>query len=237
MIFAAGLGTRLRPLTNSVPKALVPLHKRPLLEHTIDYIRNYGYDDIIVNVHHFADKVRQFLETEDLGAKITISDESGLLLDTGGGLKKASRFFDDEPFLLINTDILTNINLEEFRQFHCQSGAAITLATRKKYRSRYLLFDESNILCGKGDDAKDTQWLNRIPVGEMQKKRFSGVHMINPEVFKTFPEKDGFPIMEWYMQLVKTHHIAGYDHSDDFWMDLGRPENLLVAEGLYHRFF
>ncbi len=236
MIFAAGLGTRLRPLTNQMPKALVPLYDKPLLQHTIEYIAGYGFDDIIINVHHHARQIQNFVENLNTDIEITISDESEELLDTGGGLKKAAWFFkDSEPFLVINSDVITNLQLPEMIRFHREKKPAVTLAVRKDYRNRFLLFDEEMNLRGKGDTEG-----NRTPddsAKELHKFRFSGIHLIEPGVLETLPDKERFPIMEWYMNLCRNTTIKGFDHSDDFWMDLGRPENLMAAEHLYPKIF
>ncbi len=237
MIFAAGLGTRLRPLTNNIPKALVPLKQKPLLQHSIDVLKDAGVDEIIINVHHFAGKVERFIRESDLGINIEISDERDRLLDTGGGLKKASWFFDgDEPFVLLNTDILTNLDFRAMLDYHKKQQALVTLAVRNEYRDRHLLLDKKMQLAGKGADSSNTQELVR-PEEQLSKYRFSGVHIISPQVFELFPEEERFPILKWYLSLAKNHPVKGFDHSSDFWMDLGKPENLAAAEAIFDKVF
>lgn len=237
MIFAAGLGTRLRPLTDNIPKALIPLKGKPLLQHSIGFLKDAGVTEIIVNVHHFAGKVEKFISQTDFGINIEISDERDRLLDTGGGLKKASWFFDgDAPFFVLNTDILTNLNLKKMWDYHLGQQALVTLAVRNEYRDRYLLLDKDMRLAGKGADSKNTRELAG-PGGQVAKYRFSGVHILSPQVFDFFPEEQRFPILKWYLELAKAHPVKGFDHSKDVWMDLGTPENLAAAEAIYEKVF
>jgi NDP-sugar pyrophosphorylase family protein len=237
MIFAAGLGTRLRPLTDNIPKALVPLKQKPLLQHSIDFLKDAGVDEIIVNVHHFAGKVERFIRETDFGINIEVSDERDRLLDTGGGLKKASWFFDgDEPFVLLNTDILTNLDLRTMLDYHKNQQALVTLAVRNEYRDRHLLLDRKMQLMGKGADSRNLKELVRSEE-EVAKYRFSGIHILSPGVFDFLPEEDRFPILKWYLELAKNHPVKGFDHSSDFWMDLGKPENLAAAEAIFDKVF
>ncbi|RMG16441.1 MAG: nucleotidyltransferase family protein, partial [Bacteroidetes bacterium] len=183
MIFAAGLGTRLRPLTHHRPKALVEVGGKCLLEIVIRRLLAHGFEEIVVNVHHFAGQVEAFLaQHAGFGARIAISDERSLLLDTGGGLRQAAWFFDEQPFLVHNVDVLSDIDLTAMYQAHLQSGALATLACRRRQSSRYLLFDEQNHLCG---------WKN-VKSGEVRMSRqvkschplaFSGIHVIDPNIF------------------------------------------------------
>lgn len=238
MIFAAGYGTRLKPLTNMLPKALVPLRGKPMLQHTLEYIYSFGFDEVIINVHHYAAKVREFIADYNTTMRITVSDESENLLDTGGGLKHASWFFDDhEPFLLINTDLLTNIDLKDMLEQHKRQDAMVTLAVRKDYRSRFLLMDNHMRLYGKGDEDTGRMLLVKETNQELSRYRFAGIHIINPDIFSHFPTEDRFPVMDWYLKVAEHAAIKGYDFSDGLWMDLGRPENLVAAESLYDRFF
>lgn len=237
MIFAAGLGTRLRPLTDNIPKALVPLKQMPLLQHSIGFLKDAGVDEIIVNVHHFAGKVEKFIRETDFGINIEISVERNRLLDTGGGLKKASWFFDgDEPFIVLNTDILTNLDLRAMVDYHKNQQALVTLAVRKEHRDRHLLLDRQMKLVGKGADSKNSKELVRYEE-EVDKYGFSGVHILSPGVKDFLPEEDRFPILKWYLDLTKNHPVKGFDHSSDFWMDLGKPENLAAAEAIYDKVF
>ena len=234
MIFAAGLGTRLRPLTNDLPKALVPVGSEPLLGITIKKLKQSGFDDIIINVHHFADKIVDFLEKNDnFGIRIQISHEAERPLETGGGLKKARHFFDDgQPFLICNADILSSIDLRHFYQTHIDSQATATLAVRKRASSRYLLFDtEGGGLCGRLNDATKTVQTTRA-VAQAQAWAFSGFHIIDPIFLETAPEATFFSIIDWYLDVCNQHTIRPYDHSDDHWCDIGKPETLAIAQQL-----
>lgn len=238
MIFAAGLGTRLRPLTDNKPKALVPLYDKPLLEHTIEYIARFGFDEIIINVHHHAQQIQDFIENLNTNIKITISDESEELLDTGGGLKKAAWFLEgNQPFLVINSDVITNLQLSDMLRYHQEKKPDITLAVRSDYRNRFLYFDDDMNLRGKGDTEGKRLLSPDVSAEDFYKFRFSGIHIIEPKMLSTLPNQKRFPIMEWYMKLCTSNEIKGFNHSEDFWMDLGRPENLMAAEHLYPRIF
>jgi len=230
MIFAAGLGTRLKPLTNSKPKALVELNGKPLLQHNIESLIKTGVTDIIVNVHHFHRMIIDFIATNNnFGIKIKISDEREKLLDTGGGLKKASWFFDDgKPFILHNADIICNTNLIDIYNIHLRSNAIVTLLVRERESSRYLLFDEFNHLSG-WENVKTGKKIISRQFSELQKLAFSGIHIINPEIFKYFPAGDKFSIIDFYLQISKKENIVGFDHSDDTWFDVGSEKKLNEA--------
>ena len=234
MILAAGLGTRLRPLTNFRPKALVEINQMPLLEIAIRRLKYFGFEEIIINVHHFAEQIIAFLEQNNhFDIRIEVSDERDQLLETGGGLKKASWFFDDgKPFLLSNTDILSNIDLKDFYQNHLESGAIATLAVRRRETSRYLIFNEDQQLHG---------WVN-IKTGKMiasrhHKKRlqlmaFSGFHVINPELFELMTGEKAFSIIDTYLESATDSDIMAYPHDGDFWLDVGKTKALEEAEVL-----
>lgn len=233
MIFAAGLGTRLRPLTNDRPKAMVELRDMPLLEIIIRRLRYFGYRQIIVNVHHYSKMIVDFLaEKKNFGIEITVSDETEMVLETGGGLQKAQWFFDEEPFLVHNVDILTNLNYHDVLQFHNENNAIATLATRQRDTSRYLLFDDKNVLSG---------WKN-IKTGEVRMSRgeerqthplaFSGIHIIDPKLFQHFKKTGKFSIIDTYLNVAKTEIITGFDHSDGVWLDVGKPDSLAKGEAV-----
>jgi len=185
MIFAAGLGTRLRPLTNSRPKALVELNGKPLLQHNIEYLMSFGVKDIIINIHHHSGMIIDFLALKsNFDINIQTSDESEKLLDTGGGLKKAAHFFDDgKPFVLYNTDIICNTNIIDVYNTHLQSKAIATLFVRERESSRYLLFDNSNKLCG-WENVKASEKIITKKSPDLQQFAFSGIHIIYPKIFK-----------------------------------------------------
>ncbi|MGK0389708.1 MAG: NDP-sugar pyrophosphorylase family protein [Maribacter sp.] len=233
MIFAAGLGTRLRPLTNDRPKAMVEVNGKTLLEINIRKLVSFGFKDIVVNVHHFADLVLDYLDASDFGANIIISDERGELLETGGGLKKASDLLQGEPFLVHNVDILTDLDLNAFYDYHQKNHALATLATRQRETSRYLLFNENKVLHG---------WTN-IKAGIVRQKRatekdlffraFSGIHIISPDIFPLFTREGKFSIIDTYLDCAKEHLIQSYEHDDGLWLDVGKHESLKEAEELF----
>ena len=183
MILAAGLGTRLQPLTDNIPKALVKLRNKTLLEIAINHLVRNGFDKIIINVHHFGDQVINFIEENIFDADISISDERDKLLNTGGGLKKASQFFKDEkPFLLYNVDIVTNLNLKTLYEANLKSNSIATLTVRKRESSRYLLFNSENILCG-WKNTKTGELISSCSINLLNEFAFSGIHIINPKIY------------------------------------------------------
>ena len=220
MVLAAGLGTRLRPLTNSRPKALVELHGRTLLEITLSRLKDYGVREVIVNVHHFADMVVDYLKTNhDFGMHIEISREEDLL-DTGGGLKKAGWFFEttpDEPFILHNVDVITNIDLRRMVEFHDESQTLATLAVQDRQTSRYLLFNEQGLLCGRSG-ARDPNF---------QSLGFAGIHVISPLLISMMSGEGAFSIITSYLDLAaRGERIVAFRADEYAWKDVGKPENL-----------
>ena len=233
MIFAAGLGTRLKPYTDHMPKALVPVAGKPMLEHVINKLISVGVDGIVINVHHFAQQVIDFLKEKDnFGIQIWISDETGELLETGGGIKKAAPFFN-EPFLVHNADILSNVDLKAMYNHHLDSGNDATLLVSPRKTVRYLLFDENSKLCG---------WVNKEtlqtkPEGfvyqpEVQQEyAFGGIHIISPSLFKYMEGWTGkFSIMDFYLQTCHEAKLGGYAKEDLQLIDIGKPEMLAKAE-------
>ena len=223
MIFAAGLDTRLKPLTDSVPKALVIIKNKTLLEHAIQKLRTAGVTEIIVNVHHLSDQIITFLEQNDFGINISISDETDLLRDTGGGLKKVQHFFDDQAFILYNVDILTDINLKGVYQKHLQNNPLATLVVRKRETSRYLLFDDNYRLCG-WENVKTKKQKIALDHTPLNQFAFSGIHIVSPEIFKLMPEKDVFSIIDLYLGIAGKYEIKAHVDQSDFWIDLGKYE-------------
>lgn len=231
MILAAGLGTRLRPLTNYKPKAMVEVGGMPLLEITIRRLIQHGFDDLIINVHHFAEQIIHFLkENNNFGIKISISDEQDQLLETGGALKHASAFFKGEPFLLCNTDILTNIDLKKMYQSHLEKKAIATLATRQRATSRYLIFDENELLHGWQNIKAGVMKMSRAKQGNLQLRAFSGIHMISPAIFEHITETGKFSIIDVYLRLAQNQAIYSYPHDEDIWLDVGKPEQLKAGQ-------
>jgi mannose-1-phosphate guanylyltransferase len=235
MVLAAGLGTRLRPLTDDRPKALVEVAGHTLLEITLTRLREFGIREVIVNVHHFADMVVDYLKKNDnFGMRIEISREE-VLLDTGGGLKKAAWFFQedsnraDEPFLLHNVDVLSTIDLHRMLLFHRQNQALATLAVQERETSRYLLFDGQNQLCGRRAGSDQPPEIVR-PSKEPQALAFSGVHVISPRLLALMTEHGAFSIISTYLRLAaQNEKILAFRAEEYYWRDLGKPENLTQA--------
>lgn len=233
MVFAAGLGTRLGPLTNDRPKALVEIGGRTLLEITLARLRTFGVGEVIVNVHHFADMVVDYLKANrNFGLRVEISREE-VLLDTGGGLKKASWFFlqdgspAGEPFIVHNVDVLSTIDLQRMLQFHTENHALATLAMKDRKTVRYLLFDQKQRLCGRRRDADDE--LVRS-AQQAQALAFSGIHVISPRLFGKMTEEGVFPIVSTYLRLAgEGEKILAFRADEYYWRDLGKPENVAQA--------
>jgi mannose-1-phosphate guanylyltransferase len=234
MILAAGLGTRLQPLTDDRPKALVELGGRTLLEIAITRLREVGVREIIVNVHHFSDKVVDYLRANgDFGIRIEVSRED-VLLDTGGGLKKAAWFFledgSDEPFLLHNVDVLSNIDLGRMVEFHSKEDALATLAVQKRESSRQLLFDEQGELCGRRIGCETEAVISR-PAKQYQELAFDGIHVISPRMLPMIVEEGVFSIIPTYLRLAEQdERIVAFRADEYYWRDLGRLEDLERAE-------
>lgn len=234
MILAAGLGTRLKPFTDKHPKALAEVNGKTLLQRNIEYLAAHGIRDIILNVHHFAEQIIQLLDTQNgFGSYITISDETMELLETGGGLKKAAWFFKDlqDPFVLLNVDILTDMNLGEMITLHRRRQALATLAVSDRQTSRYFLFDEADRLCGWENVKTGDQKI----VGKAEKfnpKAFSGIHVLSPEIFSLMTIDGKFSMVDIYLQLAGAHYITYYDHSGCRFIDVGKPGSVGEADRL-----
>jgi mannose-1-phosphate guanylyltransferase len=234
MILAAGLGTRLRPLTNDRPKALVEVAGRTLLEITLTRLSTFGVRDAIVNVHHFADPVVSYLKAHNnFGMHIEISREEELL-DTGGGLKKAGWFLRDaegrdEPFLLHNVDVISTIDLSRMVNVHRENDALVTLATQKRETSRYLLFNEELELCGrKAGRDKEVEIVRSS--GHLQPLAFSGIHVISPRLLDKISEDGAFSIIASYLRLAgDDERIQGFCADEYYWRDLGKLHDLEQA--------
>jgi len=231
MILAAGLGTRLSPLTDSKPKALVEVNGRPLLDLVMDKLVRAGFDEIVVNVHHFAAMMMQYLEKNPRpGIRVEVSDESPLLLDTGGGIVHARWFLDgDEPFLVHNVDILSSVDLKEMMLCHLKSRPLATLAVSRRNSSRYLLFDERMLLQGWENTATGERILKAGTPSALSPLAFSGIHILDPLIFNHLPTGGRFSIIPEYVKLSNSFVLNGYEHDPASWFDLGRPENLALA--------
>jgi NDP-sugar pyrophosphorylase family protein len=237
MVFAAGLGTRLQNETAAKPKALIDVGGKPLLQRAIEKLKTEGITEIVVNVHHFSELIISFLNENDFGIPIHISDETKKLLDTGGGLKKAARFFtENEPVLIYNVDIISNLDLKLLLHDHLNSGALATLAVRKRETQRYFKFDNNKELVGwinkKSGETKISKPENFEKATEMA---FSGIHIIQPKIFSLMPETDRFSITDFYLELAKTHLIKGFFDESDLWMDVGKTEQLEEARRIFNK--
>ena len=238
MVLAAGLGTRLRPLTDNRPKALVEIAGRTLLEITLSRLRAFGISEVIMNVHHFADMIIEYLkDNKNFGMRIEISREE-ILLDTGGGLKKAAWFFledpsrFEEPFLLHNVDVISTIDLRRMVQFHKDHHALATLAVQARETSRSLLFDQHLHLCGRRTGREKTPEIAR-PSEHLQPLAFSGIHVIARRLLSMLREEGIFSIIPAYLRLAAEGEKILAFHADEYyWRDLGTPEN--VVEAAHH---
>ncbi len=241
IIFAAGLGTRLRPVTADRPKALVEVNGVTMLERTLRAIIAAGCTSVVVNVHHFADKVIDFLNSHDWGVEVHVSDERDLLLETGGGVLAARQWLDgDEPFIVHNADILTNgLNLKDMADYHKRSGALATLLVRERDTVRHLLFDTNYRMHG---------WIN-LNTGELRpeglnemglmRRAFGGIHICSPEIFpalEQYAHTAGrvFSTVSFYIDACRDHLINGYYPAGDYlWLDVGKPDTLKQANEVW----
>ena len=236
MILAAGLGTRLRPLTNDRPKALVTVAGKTLLEIAIERLRSSGVNEVIVNAHYFADMIVDYLKSNNnFGMHIEVSREE-TLLDTGGGLKNAAHFFlddgntTDEPFILHNVDVISDIDLGEMVRFQRERGALATLAVQARKTSRSLLFDEHGELCGRRAGLDGPQEQVR-PAQTVHALGFSGIHVLSPRIFALMKEQGAFSIIDTYLRLAGSgEKVVAFRADGSYWRDLGRPESILLAE-------
>jgi NDP-sugar pyrophosphorylase family protein len=234
MILAAGLGTRLRPLTDDRPKALVEINGRTLLEITLSRLRSVGVSEVIINVHHFADRVVDYLKANDnFGMRIEVSREE-VLLDTGGGLKKAAHFFledsgrSDEPFIVHNVDVFSTIDLQRMVKVHAENQALATLAVQERKTSRYLLFDDQHRLCGRQLFSNQPELVRGCP--QAQALAFSGIHVVSPRLLKMMSEDGAFSIVTSYLRLAaEGERIFAFRADQYHWRDLGKPENVAQA--------
>lgn len=241
MIFAAGMGTRLRPLTDNMPKALVPVGGKPMLERVITRLKDAGFTDITINIHHFGEQIIEFLQAnQNFGVTIHISDERGELLDTGGGILKARPFLDgSEPFLVHNADILSDVDLAALYRHHQSGNADATLLTNHRNTSRYLLMNKEERLCG---------WTNitigevlptglNYPDGAYTQQAFGCIHVISPSIFNYMNGKwnGKFSIIPFYVDICTTAYIQGYPVDSQNWYDIGKPETLAKAELYYEK--
>lgn len=238
MIFAAGLGTRFKPWTDKHPKALALVNGKSLLQRNIEYLQQYGITDVVVNVHHFADQIINAVKSNDgWGSTIIISDETNEVLETGGGLLKARPLLEGNgPFVTLNVDILTDLDINKLLAFHKQHKPLISFGVTSRQTSRYFLFDDQDRLCGwrntmtgeeKGPHLTSPKGGGTKPLIQ---KAYSCVVVFQPEVFGLIKQTGKFSLTETYLDLAKDNLILGYDHSGDKLVDVGKPESVAIAE-------
>lgn len=234
MILAAGLGTRLKPFTNHHPKALAMVNGKAILQRNIEFLASFGIKEVIVNVHHFTDQIINLInENNGFGSTITISDETKEVLETGGGLMKAKDFLNgEEPFVLLNVDILTNMNIDKMIEPHLSSKALATLCVSQRKTSRYFLFDEQDNLCGWRNVNVNQETIVK-PADNYIEKAFWGIHVISPQIFQLIKREGKFSIVDAYMDLCKDHTIKAYDDTDSKFIDVGKPESIALAEEMF----
>lgn len=233
MIFCAGLGTRFKPWTDTHPKALAIVNGKSLLQRNVEYLQKYDIWDIVVNVHHFADQIIDAIDkSKGWGSNITISDEKDEVLETGGGLMKARKFLEEDTFLTINVDILTDANLKYFLATHQQENSLITLAITNRKTSRYLLFNKYNRLCG-WRNIQTREERIALEAKDMFEKAYSGLAIFEPGVFDLITLQHKFSLIDVYLSLAHDNKIAGFDHSESKFLDVGKPESVELAERLF----
>jgi len=249
LLFAAGLGTRLKPFTDLHPKALAIVNGKPLLQRNIEYLQSFGIKEFVINIHHFGNQIIDFLAlNNNFNSIIHISDEIDEVLETGGGLMKAKNFLEDSDFLVMNTDILTQLNLTKMIDFHYKNKPLVTLAVSHRESTRKILFDKKNQLCGwinlqTGEEIRPISGLNvhdpknqvlgEFPPSGVRGLAFSGIHIINPNIFNLITETGKFSIMKSYMRLMETENILGFDHTGVVLIDVGKPEAIIKAEEIF----
>ena len=233
MIFAAGLGTRFKPWTDEHPKALAVVNSKSLLQRNIEYLQSYGIREVVVNVHHFSEQIIEAVRKNyGWGSNIMISDESDELLDTGGGLIKAKEYLDDSPFVTLNADILTDLDLGKMIEKHQQSEALITCAVTNRKSSRQLLFDQFGRLCGWRNSEKGIEKL-ALPVTTLHPMSYSCISIFQQQVFEMSKLSGKFSLIDLFLELGEGNIIMGYDHTGDKFIDVGKPDSVKLAERMF----
>jgi NDP-sugar pyrophosphorylase family protein len=234
MIFCAGLGTRFKPFTDRHPKALALINGKTLLQRNIEYLQSYGITNVIVNVHHFADQIIDAIEkNKGWGSHISISDETAEVLETGGGLLHAKPYFKiGQPFITLNADVLTDLNIHQLLAFHQQQKPLISLAVSDRNTSRRLLFDNANRLCGWKNNENGIEKI-AVPMKHLSEKSYDCVAVFEYEVFDLNDFEGKFSLIDLYLNLARQHTILGYHHNAEKWMDIGKPEKISFAEKMF----
>lgn len=233
LLLCAGLGSRMKHLTKDKPKALVEVNGKPLLAWNLEKLKASGYTKVIINVHHFADQIISYLKEQDnFGLEIHISDERDQLLDTGGAVKLAMEFIDsDAPLLIHNVDIISDIDLRAMMQSHLEGDQLATLAVRTRKTTRYLMFEEETMhLTGWTNIVSKEIKLSRITTMMVTNYGFSGIHIIDADISRYYPSINSFSMIDVYLEAAKINNILAYPHEDDIWLDVGKPENIELAE-------
>ncbi len=235
MIFAAGLGTRLAPLTDNKPKALVEVAGKTMLQMQIEKLRDAGFNYIVVNTHHFSNLVKDFVKNNDFGVEIVISDETDLLLNTGGGLKNVKGLFNEgDTFLLHNVDIYSDIDLKEIYNQHRNSDNVVTMAVKHRKSTNYLLFDETDRLCGWRSYKTDSKIIS-IEKETYNEMAFSGIYVFNYEIFDLIKNDGAFSIIPELLDIAKTNRIGAWAHDDNFVLDIGKHEAIKEVEKILNQ--
>jgi len=233
MIFAAGLGTRFKPWTDKHPKALALVNGKSLLQRNIEYLQGFGIRDVVVNVHHFSGQlIAAINDNNGWGSSVRISDESDMVLETAGGLKKAGPLLTASDIIVINADILTDLDLNAMIAFHLREKPVSTLAVTGRQTSRYFLFDPRQTLCG-WRNVKTGEEIIRRPADQLVQKAFSGIHIISQKLITLITKEGKYGIVDAYLDLAGDHIIKSFDHSGGILVDVGKPESVAEAE----RFF
>jgi len=233
MILAAGLGTRFKPWTDKHPKALAVINGKSLLQRNVEYLQRAGITEVVVNVHHFADQIKSAInDNSGWGSDIVISDESDLVLETGGGLMKARNLLEGGSFVLMNVDILTDMDLKSMIATHEKLQPLATIATSDRSTSRYFLFDHFGNLCGWTNTKSGEEKIVR-ETADRQKKAFSGIHVIDPGIFSLVKLSGKFSMVDLYLSLAGEEIIKGFDHSETRFIDVGRAEAVAKAESMF----
>lgn len=233
MIFAAGLGTRLGKITKSVPKALVDINGKSVLHRAVEKCSAAGFSDIIINVHHFADLVEEEVaRLNNIGYKVSVSDERDMLLENGGGLFKARAFFDDNPFLLYNVDIVSDLDLRYLYKYHIDKGGIATLAVRHRPGKRFLLIDSKGQLRGWRNVSTGEEILTSGQLPDLHEIAFSSMHIVDPEIFNLMNE-GRYTLIDLYLRIASDENVFTVTHDEGYWIDIGTPQSLEYVRKMF----